>query len=158
MSDDPLQRFRRPGGAPEPAPQPATPAASKDEYEPFKSVTRRQLRLKIRPYLRAWERIGYAYLHRIVEDGDYGKQIALVYQFAVIVIKGRNLQVIAEAIGDEQCEFIQAFDPDKWEQPSDESKPFIESIDIHVQSREQMVKATDDALTDIAKSSRAIGN
>lgn len=151
MSDDPLQRFRT-GGAPAAEPAPPAATAEKEQYEAFKSVTRHQIRLKIRPYLRAWERIPYSYLHRIVEDGDYGKQIALVYQFAVVIIKGRNLWVVAEAISDENCELIQAFNPDKWERPTDESKPFIESIDIHVQSREAMVKATDDALGDIARS------
>jgi hypothetical protein len=129
MAVDPLAQFRK-------KPAEATTgaaAAGPGVYEAFKAVDRRQYRLSIRPANRAWERVTYSYLLRIVEDGAFGTEIALVYTFMVVVIKGKNLQPVAEAINGEGCEFIQEYDRDKWEKPTDQAAPFIESIEIHVE-------------------------
>lgn len=120
-------------------------------YEAFRKSDKRQFRLKLRPRLRAWERINYSYLHRILEDGVFGTQIGLVFSFAVVTIRGRNLQSVAEAIDAECCEFIQEFDRERWEMPSDPKAPFIERIDIHVQTK---VEASDALLAEIAEAEK----
>lgn len=116
------------------------------QYEAFKVSDRRQIRLKVRPALRAWERMSYGYLQHITEDGIYGTQLGIVYTFSVVVIKGRNLKPIIDAIDAETCEFVQAFDPHRWDMPSDPKAPFIESITVHVQTR---VEAMDQARAEI---------
>jgi hypothetical protein len=107
------------------------PPAQRDDYRAFHAVDRQQFRLRVRPVSLAWERLTYNYLLRIVEDNGYGTEIALVYTFCVVVIKGRNLQPIAEAIDAESCEFIQQYDPDTWQKPSDAQAPIIDNIKIH---------------------------
>ena len=111
----------------------------KHEYEAFKAVDRRQLRLKIRPASPSiWERVTYAYLLHIMEDGEAGTQVVLVFTFMVVVITGRNLQAVAEAIEQERCDFIQAYDPGKWARPEDPGAAFIESIVIHARAAEDL--------------------
>jgi hypothetical protein len=104
-------------------------------YQAFTAVDRTPRRLRICPANRAWERVTYGYLYRIVENGPYGTQIALVFNFMVVIIKGKNLQLIADAIDREQCEavWMYDYDPERWEKPRDESAPFVASIEIHVE-------------------------
>lgn len=146
MGENPLDRFRR---SIDPAPITGHDhrGSTLIAYEAFRVANKRQLRLKICPALRAWERMHYGYLLRIVEDGLYGTELALVFTFSVVVIKGRNLQPIAEAIDAEACEFIQQYDPARWQTPTDATAPFIEDIAIHVHT--EMVKAADKVLMDI---------
>jgi hypothetical protein len=127
--NDPLAQFRRDKGS---SGESSTPYGS-DDYEAFKAVDRRQIRLAVRPTNHAWERVPYGYLLRVVEDGIYGTELCLVYTFAVFVILGRNLSGIADAIADERCEFVQEYDPSRWAMPTDEKAPFVESIEVHVQ-------------------------
>ena len=77
-----------------------------------------------------------------MEDGIYGTELCLVYTFAVFVILGRNLSGIADAIADERCEFVQEYDADRWPMPTDNSAPFVESIEVHVQKLTPEQKAT----------------
>ncbi len=144
MANDLLSQFR--GSQPK-----VLDGPSRTVYEAFRASHERQYRLKVRPALRAWERINYSYLHRIVEDGIYGTEIGLIFSFAVILIKGRNLTPIAEAIDRETCEFIQQFDASRWPEPSDPKTPFVETIDIHVQTK---VEASDELLARIAAAQR----
>lgn len=142
MSQDPLEPFRGKPAAPK-----VLAGPQRVPYEAFRRAETRLYRLKVRPRLRAWERVPYSYLLRIVEDGVFGTQIGLIYSFAVIILQGRNLQVVAEAIDAERCEFVQQFDPERWAKPSDAKVPIIERIDFHVQSR---VEASDALLAEIS--------
>lgn len=139
MSSDLLQRFR--GGSPS---DKVLSGPARVTYQAFRRSDARIQRLKVRPRARAWERMHYGYLQRIVEDSIYGTQLGLVFTFAVVILQGRNLQAVAEAIDAEQCEFVQQFDPSRWEEPSDPKAPFIESIEIHVQTK---VEAADALVT-----------
>ena len=140
---DPLAKFRK---TPDAVTPPATgPASGAGAYEAFKAVDRRQYRLAIRPANRAWERVTYSYLLRVVEDGAFGTELCLVYTFMVVVIKGRNLQPIGDAIDAESCMFIQQYDGDKWEKPTDTAAPFIESIEIHVERPAEVLAAMEQA-------------
>lgn len=121
-------------------------------YLAFKAVNRRQLRLHVKSAhttgsYRGGERLTYSYLHRILDDDGLDEQLALVFQFCVVMIRGRNLFSVAEAIEREVCEWIQPFDPVKWERPTDPKAPYIESIDIRV-DREQMLKLVDEFAQD----------
>jgi hypothetical protein len=125
-----------------------TPPAGKQPYLAFKAVNRRQLRLWVKSahnggQFRLGERLAYSYLHRIVDDDLLNQQLALVYQFGVVIVRGRNLYAVAEAIEREVCEWIQPYIPDRWENPADQAAPFIETIDIRV-DREQMAKLLDE--------------
>ncbi len=138
MPDDPLAQFRKKSEAP------ATTAAGTEgdasEYAAFKAVDRRQIRLKVRPSSGPWERVTYSYLLHMPED-EQGTYLALIFTFMTVVVKGRNLQELAEAIGDERCEFIQAYDPKKWKKPKDTSAAFIETIEVETPAG---VKETED--------------
>ena len=133
---DPLAQFRKEKS---PSGESSSPIGS-DEYQAFKAVDRRQMRLAVRPTNHAWERVPYGYLLRVVEDGIYGTELCLVYTFAVFVILGRNLTTIADAIADERCEFVQEYDESRWPMPSDPNAPFVESIEVHVQRLPQEPK------------------
>ena len=130
---DPLAKFR--GRTPEAGASPTRPLlpGGAEGYEAFRAVDRRQYRLAIRPANGGWERVTYSYLLRIVEDGGLGTQICLVYTFMVVIIKGRNLNAVADAIDAESCLFVQEYDSVRWQKPADASAPFIDSIEIHAE-------------------------
>ena len=135
---DPLAQFRREKSSS----GESSATHGSDDYEAFKAVDRRQVRLAVRPTNHAWERVPYGYLLRVVEDGIYGTELCLVYTFAVFVILGRNLTGIADAIADERCEFVQEYDESRWPMPTDPNAPFVESIEVHVQKLSSEPNAT----------------
>jgi hypothetical protein len=120
-----------------------------EAYEAFKAVNRRQTRVHIRPVGSPGERMTYGYLHRIVDDEGRDEQLALVFSFAVVVLRGRNLYAVAEALDEERCQWVQQHDPARWPMPA-EDKPLIESIDIHI-DREQMATAHDEFMAGARK-------
>lgn len=139
MADDPMDRFRN--AAVRGAAVQAPARSGSGYYEAF-GVARRPLRrLAIRPAMRTWERAGYAYLLRITEDGVYGSSMALVFTFMAVLIRGRNLKPIIEAVDAETCEFIQQFDADRWLPSPDPKAPYIESIVIEAENRFSFQKA-----------------
>ena len=92
------------------------------------------IRLQVCPTGRSWERLSYSTLFRILEDARRGRTIALIYNYsmAVVVIQGRNLNPVVDAIAMNKCDSVQAFDPERWDLPTDQDAPFIESITINV--------------------------
>ena len=142
MSRDLLEQFR--GG--KAASEKILAGPTRVVYAAFTVAERRPARLKIRPARRAWERMTYNYLQYISEDGIYGTQLALVFAFSVVIIKGRNLHALVDAIDAELCESVQEFDASRWDLPADPKAPFVESIKIHVQTR---VEAMDQARAEI---------
>lgn len=76
---------------------------------------------------------GYAYLLDVVYDGPYGTNFVLVYTFLMVLVRGHNLQTVISAMEIGMGDFIQEFDPDRWQRPTDEAAPFIESIEVVVQ-------------------------
>ncbi|HVT11818.1 MAG TPA: hypothetical protein VHE55_06095 [Fimbriimonadaceae bacterium] len=126
MAQDPLGEFRRNTKI-----EQRNDGDSSSDYQAFKVVDRRQIRLQIRPANKAWERLPYGYLLRVVEDGLYGTEVCLVFTFMVVVILGRNLRGLGEAIGEERCEFVEQLDEERFEKPADAKAPLIESITIY---------------------------
>lgn len=76
---------------------------------------------------------GYAYLLDIVYDGSYGTNFVLVYTFLMVQVRGHNLQGLVTALEGGMVEFIQEFDPDRWQKPTDASAAVIDSIEVVVQ-------------------------
>lgn len=127
--NDPLSQFRRrvPGSATEP-----TPPKGADDYAAFDAKDKVD-RLKIRRANDPTRSPGYAYLLDIVYDGPYGTNFVLVYTFLMVLVKGRNLQNVITALEMGTADFIQEFDADRWQVPTDSKAPFIESIEVVVQ-------------------------
>ncbi|MGE4045292.1 MAG: hypothetical protein AB7F35_10595 [Acetobacteraceae bacterium] len=147
MAKNPLDEFLEPSRRVTLRPEATRtePAVEKPPYKAFDPVDRRQLRVWICPRLRAWEALPYNRLDRIVTDGTYGTRLGLIWGFAVVVIHGRNLQELARALAQERCDQLQEFDPARFEQPTDPNAAYIERIDIHVESREDMLQAAEEA-------------
>lgn len=48
------------------------------------------------------------------------------------MVKGRNLQKLVFALENGMADFIQEYDPERWQKPTGADAPFIESIEIKV--------------------------
>lgn len=135
MSDnDPLNKWRKTGPASGP-PETKEPAKSHPEsagYEAFNPVDA-SLYLKIRRPAQPTQRPYYEGLLNVIDDEPHGTNAVLVYSFGMVVImSGRNLSEMVEAIARHQVEWIQAYDKGRWPLPVDKTKAFIEKIEIVV--------------------------
>jgi hypothetical protein len=127
--NDPLAQFRKkPAGSG----ADATPPTEPGEYLAFDAKDHVP-RLRIRRANDPTRSPGYNYLLDVVYDGEFGTNFTLVYTFLMVLVRGRNLQPVVMALEMGTADFIQEFDPDRWQMPKDEKAPFIESIDAVVQ-------------------------
>jgi hypothetical protein len=88
-------------------------------------------RLKIRRVEPPMRAPGYAYLMDLAYDRE-GTSLVLVYNFLLVIIRGRNLQPVVMAVETSTCDFIQQYDEARWPKPNG-TVPIIESIDIEMQ-------------------------
>lgn len=102
--------------------------ADEDRYVAYGVITPQPRRLAIRRLKEAHRAPGYGYLIDLMWDGDQGREIALIYSHAVIMIKGRNLRELAEQLVMEKIGWIQEFDAKRWARPA-EGEPVIEAIE-----------------------------
>src|SRR6266853_6262648 len=139
--DDPLAQFRKkpPGPGSE-----ATPPQTPEGYVAFDAKDKVD-RLKIRRPNDPTRSPGYAYLLDVVYDGEYGTNFVLVYTFLMVMVRGRNLQNIIMALEMGTADFIQEFDPERWQKPTDEKAPFIESIEVVVQESGPSVSKSEES-------------
>ena len=126
MPDDPLAQFRRNSPARPVGPVPPKVA---DEYVAF-GTKDKVFRLRIRSTAAPVNSPGYNILLNVVYDGDKGTHFMLVYTVLMVLVRGKNLQNAVFAIENGMADFIQEFDPDRWEKPKDANAAFIESIEI----------------------------
>lgn len=127
MRDDPLAQFRK-----TPAPPGGTlPPKEAEEYAAF-GTKDKVLRLRIRSAAAPVNSPGYNILLNVIYDGDHWTHFMLVYTVLVVVVRGKNLQNAVFAVENGMADFIQEFDPDRWEKPKDANAAFIESIEIKV--------------------------
>jgi hypothetical protein len=127
---DPLAQYRKKPAAftAEPPPPIAT-----DEYVAFDAKDRVE-RLKIRLANDQTRSPRYGDLLDITYDGPYGTNFVLIYSYMIIVlVQGKNLQAVITALEMGTADFIQEFDPDRWQKPKDDKAPFIESITVVLQ-------------------------
>ena len=54
----------------------------------------------------------------------------LVYTVLMVLVKGRNLQKLIFAIENGMADYIQQFDPEKWQKPADAGATIIDSIEV----------------------------
>jgi hypothetical protein len=127
MVNDPLSPFRK---SPTGSNGEATPPAEGEEYAAFGTKDRVR-RLRIRSTTAPVNSPGYNILLNVVSDGPHGTNFILVYSVLMVMVRGKNLQKMVFAIENEMADFIQEFDPDKWQKPTEDS-PVIESIEIKV--------------------------
>lgn len=129
MSGDPLAPYRkRAASVAGEAPPPRPPG----EYVAFDAKDM-VARLKIRRATEPTRSPGYAYLLDVVYDGPFGTSFTLVFTFLMVFVRGRNLQPVIAALEMNTADFIQEFDASKWQKPTDEKAPFIESIKVVTQ-------------------------
>ena len=128
MPDDPLAEFRKTPPAPRGGPIPPKEA---DEYVAFGTKDKVN-RLRIRSVMAPVNAPGYHILLNVVCDGEYGTNFVLLYTVLMVLVRGKNLQKVVFAIENGQADFIQEFDPDKWQKPTDANAAIIESIEIKI--------------------------
>ena len=138
MSDDPLAKFRKSpiltGGG-------INPPAATDEYVAFGTKDKVH-RLRIRSAKAPDHALGYNILLDVVSDGEYGTNFVLLYTVVMFMIRGKNLQKMVFALENGMADFIQEFDPEKWQKPTDASAAFIESIEIQILEGHAAVPST----------------
>lgn len=100
------------------------------EYVAYQTGEEKRVRLKICPAMQYWRRLPYALLSEMGENGIAGTELILGFPRNLIIVKGTNLKPIADAIAEERCEWIQAFDDRRHRLPADLTLPFIGLISI----------------------------
>jgi len=127
MTYDPLSQFRKTPPIPKGDMGPPT---GPEEYAAFGTKDRVR-RLRIRSAAAPVNSPGYNILLNVVYDGQ-GTNFILVYTILMVLVRGRNLEKTVFAIENEMADFIQEFDPVRWQKPTDATAAFIESIEIKV--------------------------
>jgi hypothetical protein len=128
VPDDPLAQFRKTPPAPKGG---VVPPKAPDEYVAF-GTKDKVSRLRIRSAMAPVNSPGYHILLNVVYDGEYGTNFVLLYTVLMVLVRGKNLQKVVFAIENAQADFIQEFDPDKWQKPADANAAIIESIEIKI--------------------------
>ena len=125
MSEDLLAKYRR--TPPSPPLGGALPTDG-DEYVAF-GVRDRTHRLRIRSLSSPINAPGYNILLNVVYD-DRGTNFMLVYTVLMVLVQGKNLQKLIFAIENGHADYIQQFDPAKWQKPTAADAAVIESIEV----------------------------
>lgn len=137
---DPLAQFRKSAPA---APVRGTGTTTpKEEYTAF-GAKDKVTRLRIRRAMAPTRSPGYAYLLDVVYDGQYGTNFVLVFTFLMVLVRGKNLQAVIAALESGNADFIQEFDADRWQRPSDPNAAIIESVEVVVQESASSVTAAE---------------
>ena len=139
MAHDPLAPYRK---TPVQSSGGTVPPTGVEEYEAFGTKDKVR-RLRIRSLAAPVNAPGYNILLNIIYDGQQCTHFILVYSVLVVRVQGRNLQKLVYAIENEMADYIQEFDPDRWEKPKDETAPFIESIEVVVQESASSVSGAE---------------
>ena len=130
--NDPLANFRHKAASA--AGSFATPDGP-DEYAAFATKDRVE-RLKIKCANQPTRAPGYDNLLEIVYDGRIGTNFVLSFSWLMVLVRGKNLQPVIMALLASTADYIQEFDLEIWERPSDSKKPIIESIEVVVHEKQ----------------------
>lgn len=126
--NDPLAQFRK---------SPAAPAGAiispkeADEYVAFGTKDKVN-RLRIHSALAPTHAPSYNILLNVISDVQYGTNFVLIYTMMMVLVRGKNLQKMVFALENGMADFIQEFDPDRWQKPTDAGAAIIESIEVKV--------------------------
>jgi hypothetical protein len=128
MTHDPLAQFRKTPITPKGG---VLPPKEADEYVAFGTKDKvRRLDIRMAPDME--HSPAYNLLLDVVSDSRGGTNFMLVYTVLLVMVKGANLQKIAFAVKNHMADFIQEFDPKRWQKPADAQAVFIESIEVQV--------------------------
>jgi len=128
VPDDPLAEFRKTPPAPRGGP---IPPKGTDEYVAFGTKDKVQ-RLRIRSTAAPVHAPGYNILLNVVYDGEQGTHFMLVYTVLMVLVRGQNLQKLVFAIENGHADYIQQFDPARWQKPTEADATIIDSIEVKV--------------------------
>lgn len=103
-------------------------SANPREYEGFHPMDR-TARLEIVPVGNPTRFMTYNNLLEIIWEHEFAGHIQLIYSFAIVTIKGDNLEPVARAIADGACRVIRQFDPKRHDKPP-QGAPIIRSIEV----------------------------
>jgi hypothetical protein len=123
MSDDKRQGW----GLPNPKVQGGR-SADPRAYEAFHPADRTS-RLEIVPVGNPTRFMTYNNLLEIIWEHEFAGHIQLIYTFAIVTIKGDNLELVARAIADGACRAIRQYDPKQHDKPPPDA-PIIRSIEV----------------------------
>jgi hypothetical protein len=71
------------------------------------------------------------------------------------LLEGRNLRPIAHAIASYSCASVEAFDPNKRDEPADPEAPFIERIRFYITAPDLPAAAIEPNRADALKADRS---
>lgn len=130
MANDLLAPYRRktsslPGAEP--------PPEEPDEYVAFKARDKVHRRLRIRGRDGIQNSPLYDILVNVTFDYLEPTEFILTFRIMEVTVKGRNLTQLVAAIEDCYADFIQEFDPNRWDKPTDTKEAIIESIKVVVE-------------------------
>jgi hypothetical protein len=123
MSDDKRMGW----GAPAPKVQGGGSTNARD-YVAFHPADR-SARLEIVPVDNPTRFMTYTNLLEIIWEHEFAGHIQLIYTFAIVTIKGDNLELVARAIADSACRAIRQYDPKRHDKPPPDA-PIIRSIEV----------------------------
>ena len=126
MADDLLAQYRRTP----PAPVGRVVPTDSDEYVAFGVRSGGAHRLRIRSLSAPVNAPGYNILLNVVYDGEQGSNFMLVYTVLMVLVQGKNLQKLIFAIENGHADYIQQFDPAKWQKPTAADATVIDSIEV----------------------------
>lgn len=128
MTHDPLAQFRKTPVAPRDA---ILPPKETDDYVAFGTKDKvRRLDIRMLPDME--HSPAYNLLLDVVSDSRGGTNLMLVYTVMLVMVKGANLHKVAFAVKNQMADYIQEFDPKRWQKPADAQAAFIESIEVKV--------------------------
>ena len=128
MTHDPLSQFRKTPIASRDA---ILPPKETDEYVAFGTKDKvRRLDIRMLPDME--HSPAYNLLLDVVSDSRGGTNLMLVYTVMLVMVKGANLQKVAFAVKNQMADYIQEFDPKRWQKPADAQAAFVESIEVKV--------------------------
>ena len=139
MAHDPLSQFRKTPNIP--AGGNAIPPAGIEDYVAF-GTKDKVGRLRVCCALPLVHSPSYNLLLDVVSDGKFGTNFVLVFTVLLVMVKGKNLQKMVFALENGMADYIQEFDPERWEKPKDDTAAFIESIEIKVTESSMITSET----------------
>lgn len=143
MKTDPLAQWRKPAVSAQPPvvsakAVPPVLVRQEGEYVAFVAKDRVE-RLRIRRANAPTRTPQYQWLLDITHDELFGESFVLVFTFIMVMVRGKNLKPVVDALEMGTASFIQEFDPDRWEKPTDPKAPFIQSIEVQVTGSERAI-------------------
>ena len=139
MAHDPLSQFRKTPNIPTGGN--TIPPVGIEEYAAF-GTKDKVGRLRVCCALPLVHSPGYNLLLDVVSDGKFGTNFVLVFTVLLVMVKGKNLQKMVFALENGMADYIQEFDPERWERPKDDTAAFIESIEIKVTESSMITSET----------------